>query len=94
MRWCGSIAWVAGALPNLQAILVLGAGVDSVLADSGCRLMCCDTAGGRRMPGPMAEYALYAVLHFQRRMADYYAQQRTAIWQLAKNILRGIGRSA
>lgn len=69
-------------LPNLKAILVLGAGVDSVLADPGLpadvpviRLV---DAG---LPGPMAEYALYAVLHFQRRMADYFAQQHSAIWQ-------------
>jgi glyoxylate/hydroxypyruvate reductase A len=29
----------------------------------------------------MAEYALYAVLHFQRRMTDYAAQQCAATWQ-------------
>ena len=69
-------------LPNLKAILVLGAGVDSVLSDPGLpadvpvvRLV------GAGLPGPMAEYALYAVLHFQRRMADYFGQQRAAIWQ-------------
>ena len=69
-------------LPNLRAILVLGAGVDSVLSDPGlpievpvARLV---DAG---LPGPMAEYALYAVLHFQRRMADYFGQQRDAIWR-------------
>ena len=69
-------------LPNLKAILVLGAGVDSVLSDPQLpievpvvRLV---DAG---LPGPMAEYALYAVLHFQRRMGDYFEQQRGAIWQ-------------
>ncbi len=68
-------------LPNLKAILVLGAGVDSVLDDPDLpvdvpvlRLV---DAG---LSGPMAEYALYAVLHFQRRMGDYFEQQRTAIW--------------
>ena len=69
-------------LPNLKAILVLGAGVDSVLSDPALpvdvpvlRLV---DAG---LPGPMAEYALYAVLHFQRRMGDYLEQQRATIWQ-------------
>ena len=69
-------------LPNLKAILVLGAGVDTVLSDPQLpvdvpvlRLV---DAG---LPGPMAEYALYAVLHFQRRMTDYFEQQRDAIWQ-------------
>ena len=73
----GSLA----GLPNLKAVLVLGAGVDSVLDDPDVhpdvpvvRLV---DAG---LPGPMAEYALYAVLHFQRRMSDYRAQQREARW--------------
>jgi glyoxylate/hydroxypyruvate reductase A len=75
-------------LPNLKAILVLGAGVDSVLDDPELpvdvpvlRLM---DAG---LSGPMAEYALYAVLHFQRRMADYFEQQRSAIWQRRDELL-------
>jgi glyoxylate/hydroxypyruvate reductase A len=69
-------------LPNLKAILVLGAGVDSVLRDpdlpAGVPLVRLVDAG---LPGPMAEYALYAVLHFQRRMADYFAQQQRATWR-------------
>ena len=35
----------------------------------------------------MAEYALYAVLHFQRRMADYFEQQRAVIWQRRDELL-------
>ncbi len=82
-----ALAWrqPAGSLQglrNLKAILVLGAGVDSVLGDPGLpahvpivRLV---DAG---LPGPMAEYALYAVLHFQRRMADYLEQQRACQWR-------------
>ena len=35
----------------------------------------------------MAEYALYAVLHFQRRMSDYFEQQRTVIWQRRDELL-------
>ena len=80
----GSLA----GLPNLKAIFVLGAGVDSVLTDDSLppdvpvvRLV---DAG---LPGPMAEYALYAVLHFQRRMADYFGQQRAATWQPRDELL-------
>ena len=80
----GSLA----GLPNLKAIVVLGAGVDSVLSDPALpadvpvlRLV------GAGLSGPMAEYALYAVLHFQRRMADYFGQQRAAIWQRRDEML-------
>ena len=75
-------------LPNLKAILVLGAGVDSVLDDPGlpatvpvARLV---DAG---LAGPMAEYALYAALHFQRRMSDYFEQQRAVVWQRRDELL-------
>jgi glyoxylate/hydroxypyruvate reductase A len=73
----GSLA----GLPNLQAVLVLGAGVDSVLSDpdlpTAVPVVRLIDAG---LPGPMAEYALYAVLHFQRRMSDYLEQQRRSVW--------------
>jgi glyoxylate/hydroxypyruvate reductase A len=75
-------------LPNLKAILVLGAGVDSVLSDpelpADVPVLRLVDAG---LPGPMAEYALYAVLHFQRRMADYFEQQRVGIWQPRDELL-------
>ncbi len=75
-------------LPNLKAILVLGAGVDSVLSDpelpADVPVVRLVDAG---LPGPMAEYALYAVLHFQRRMADYFEQQRTAVWRRHDELL-------
>ena len=77
-------------LPNLRAILVLGAGVDNVLNDpalvAGVPVVRLVDAG---MSGPMAEYALYAVLHFQRRMADYFEQQREAIWRPRDELLAG-----
>ena len=75
-------------LPNLKAILVLGAGVDSVLSDPGLpadvALVRLVDAG---LPGPMAEYALYGVLHFQRRMVDYFEQQQAAIWRPREELL-------
>jgi glyoxylate/hydroxypyruvate reductase len=80
----GSLA----GLPNLQAVLVLGAGVDSVLSDPELPL---DVPVVRLidagLPGPMAEYALYAVLHFQRRMSDYLEQQRQSIWRPREELL-------
>ncbi|MEO8156809.1 MAG: glyoxylate/hydroxypyruvate reductase A [Betaproteobacteria bacterium] len=74
-------AGVLAQFPNLKAILVLGAGVDSVLGDpalpAGVPVLRLVDAG---LPGPMAEYALYAVLHFQRHMAAYFEQQGVAVW--------------
>lgn len=69
-------------LPNLKAILVLGAGVDSTLSDvtlpRDIPVLRLVDAG---LPGPMAEYALYAVLYFQRRMQGYAGLQRDAVWR-------------
>jgi len=69
-------------LPNLKAILVLGAGVDSALDDptlpAGIPVIRLLGAG---MEDPMAEYAMYAVLHFQRHMHAYPRQQRDAVWR-------------
>jgi len=74
----GSLA----GLPNLRRVLVLGAGVDGVLDDpdlpEGVAVIRLVGAG---LPAPMAQYALYAVLHFHRRMSDYFEQQRAALWQ-------------
>jgi glyoxylate/hydroxypyruvate reductase A len=77
-------------LQHLNAILVLGAGVDAALGDpelpAGVPVLRLLGAG---MSGPMAEYALYAVLHFQRRMATYFERQRGAIWQPCIESLAG-----
>lgn len=69
------------SLPNLQAILSLGAGVDALLEDVSTprhvpilRLV---DAGLR---GQMTEYGLYAVLHFHRDMPHYQAKQRAGAW--------------
>jgi glyoxylate/hydroxypyruvate reductase A len=70
-------------LPNLRAVLVLGAGVDSVLSDPTLppqvpvlRLV---DAG---LAEPMAIYALHAALFFHRRAGDYLRQQAQRIWKL------------
>jgi glyoxylate/hydroxypyruvate reductase A len=67
--------------PNLKAILALGAGVDPIPTDpslpKGVPLLRLVDVG---FPARMAEYAMYAVLHFQRRMGDIEALQRQARW--------------
>jgi glyoxylate/hydroxypyruvate reductase A len=82
-----ALAWrppagMLATLPNLKAILVLGAGVDAALDDPTVppsipvvRLL------GAGMEAPMAEYAHYAVMHFQRHMHDYPGQQREIVWR-------------
>lgn len=68
-------------LPNLKAILVLGAGVDSVLSAPE---LPADVPVVRLVdvgfPAQMAEYAMYAVLRFQRRMGELESLQRQARW--------------
>lgn len=81
------LAWepprgVIAQLPNLRAVLVLGAGVDSVLSDTSLppavpvlRLV---DAG---LVEPMVAYALHAVLYFQRRADEYLRQQAQTVWR-------------
>lgn len=70
------------SLPNLKAILSLGAGVDHVLMDSqlpkGVPIVRMVDAG---LAAQMSEYALYGVLHFHRSMQQYAEQQRRAHWR-------------
>ena len=70
------------SLPNLKAILSLGAGVDHVLLDPQLpekvpivRMLDAGYAA------QMSEYALYGVLHFHRSMQQYADQQRRAQWR-------------
>ncbi len=67
--------------PNLKAILALGAGVDPIPTDpalpKGVPLLRLVDAG---FPVQMTEYAMYAVLRFQRRMGEIEALQRQARW--------------
>jgi len=67
--------------PNLKAILALGAGVDPIPSDPALPkdvplLRLVDVG----FPAQMADYAMYAVLRFQRRMGEIEALQRQARW--------------
>lgn len=67
--------------PNLQAIFVMGAGVDRFLQRGDipkhAAIIRLTDAG---MAQQMTEYGLYGVLHYQRRMDIYQQQQRAAQW--------------
>ena len=73
---------VLAGLPNLKAILTLGAGVDHVLLDpdlpAGIPIVRMVDAG---LAAQMSEYALYGVLHFHRSMQQYADQQRRGLWR-------------
>ena len=66
------------SLPALKGILSLGAGVDHLFLDphlpKAIPIVRMLDAGYAQQ---MSEYALYGVLHFQRNMGDYLAQQRS-----------------
>ena len=68
-------------LPNLKAVLSLGAGVDAMLADPTlpelplCRLI------DRSLTRMMSEFVLLLVLKYHRGLDVYAAQQRQALWQ-------------
>ncbi|MGH8767880.1 MAG: 2-hydroxyacid dehydrogenase [Burkholderiales bacterium] len=68
--------------PNLRAILALGAGVDPIPTDpalpKGVPLLRLVDIG---FPAQMAQYAMYAVLRFQRRMGELDALQRRVRWK-------------
>lgn len=70
------------ALPNLKAILSLGAGVDALLADPTLP----DGVPLARLVDPgltvgMTDYVCWQVLSAHRRAADYRAQQARAQWR-------------
>lgn len=70
------------SLPNLRAILSLGAGVDSMLRQADlpdvplCRLV------DPSLTRTMAEFVLAHVLYYHRDMDLYAAQQQAARWRL------------
>jgi glyoxylate/hydroxypyruvate reductase A len=68
--------------PNLQVIFTLGAGVDKFLQRDDIpehvTIIRLTDAG---MAQQMTEYALYGLLHFQRKMDIYRHQQQAQHWQ-------------
>lgn len=68
-------------LPNLKAVLSLGAGVDAMLADPTlpelplCRLI------DRSLTRMMSEFVFLLVLKYHRGLDVYAAQQRQALWR-------------
>lgn len=68
-------------LPALRAILSLGAGVDALLADPTTPQLPVVRLLDAGLAPQMAEYAIYAVLHFHRRMPAYRDQQAAAMWR-------------
>ncbi len=67
-------------LPKLRAVLALGAGVDALLADTTTPQVPVVRLLDAGLAPQMAEYAVYAVLRFHRRMRDYERQQQQRIW--------------
>ena len=67
--------------PNLKAILGLGAGVDALLADTTTPSVPVLRLLDAGLAPQMAEYAVYAVLHFHRQIPAYSADQRAQRWR-------------
>jgi glyoxylate/hydroxypyruvate reductase A len=74
-------------LPNLRAILSLGAGVEHILADPdlprGVPLVRLVDPG---LTVGMTEFVVMRVLHYHRRMPEYEAQQRDRVWCLLPQV--------
>jgi glyoxylate/hydroxypyruvate reductase len=68
--------------PNLKAVVNYGAGVDAILAmkvvPQHIPIIRLEEAG---MAQQMAQYALYGIIHHQRRMRMYREQQLRGHWQ-------------
>lgn len=67
--------------PNLRAVLALGAGVDSLLADPTTPQVPVVRLVDAGLAAQMAEYAVYGVLHFRRRMGEYRRLQQDRKWK-------------
>jgi glyoxylate/hydroxypyruvate reductase A len=74
-------AGMLARFPNLRAVLALGAGVDSLLADPTTPQVPVVRLVDAGLAAQMAEYATYAVLYFHRRMGDYQRQQQDREWK-------------
>ena len=78
---------VLKTLPNLRAVVALGAGVDQILKDPEfptdvplIRML------GAGLVEQMSEYGVYAVLHFHRRMGEYLQQQARREWRMLEAV--------
>ena len=78
--------------PKLEAVFVMGAGVDKFLQrDDLCEQVTLVRLCDAGMAQQMTEYCLYGVLHYQRQMDVYRQQQRASQWlpqatRLAKEV--------
>jgi glyoxylate/hydroxypyruvate reductase len=69
-------------LPNLKAIIGLGAGIDHLLRDPALpRAVPIVRLVDPYMTDAMSEYVVLSVLRLHRQDLDYLAQQRAGIWQ-------------
>lgn len=74
---------VLTTLPNLRAVVALGAGVDQILKDPEFpRAVPLIRLLGAGLVEQMSEYGIYGVLHFHRRMGEYLQQQARREWRM------------
>jgi glyoxylate/hydroxypyruvate reductase A len=69
--------------PNLQAILSLGAGIDSLMADETLPDLPLARMVDPSLTGTMAEYVLLAVLRHHRQFDLFEREQRAGRWTFA-----------
>lgn len=67
-------------MTNLKAVLATGAGVDGIFLAEDLPDVAIARIIDPWMTEQMAQWALYAVLHFYRRFGDYQAQQADSNW--------------
>ena len=67
-------------MTNLKAVLATGAGVDGIFLAEDVPDVAIARIIDPWMTEQMAQWALYAVLHFYRRFGDYQAQQAEGDW--------------
>ncbi|MCM5705385.1 2-hydroxyacid dehydrogenase [Larsenimonas salina] len=79
--WQPPTALLDAQTETLKAILNLGAGVDALLSNPALPDVPLYKIDGGGMEASMADYMLYAVLHFYRGFDVYRAQQSTRQWQ-------------
>ncbi len=73
---------VLAALPNLQLICALGAGVDALLADETLPAVPVVRLVDDHLTTSMSEYVILQVMRFHRLDHEYLAQQRAGVWKI------------